>query len=462
MGIRTLLFLSLLAFIYGCKSIQPEAPTESVLTIPKINQPASIISVPITIALKPYFDEIEAEIPFIMDGGENNCSGVSYTYHMERDSIRYKGYGKTLDYKVLAKYGLQLNYCPSCTYLFDDEGTCVIPRVHASCGVGEKLRDIEIGYTSSIAINKNWEFVSTTKLNKIDPKDPCKVTFVKYDATDLLVDELRPLLKGYEKDIDSSLQSVNLKETIQEVWNSIEEPFDLEGYGYLYLNPNAIALDKLTFDDKEVQVNLQMELHPKGTLVKDTNYLTPVPNLSEYKSSGGFELTIDIGAPYDSLNKILQKELVGKVIELDKRIVRFENVKVHSTQDQRLNIEVEISGTKKGTLFFTGTPVFHSITQEISIPDLTFDVKTRSVLLKSAKWLFSDRIEKELRKAATFNFTQQLEDIKSTLSKELNSEIEPGVFLNGNIHHLEILDIYPFTHQLYIRLRTKGELSLKM
>lgn len=221
-------------------------------------------------------------------------------------------------------------------------------------------------------------------------------------------------------------------------------------------------MDKIQFKKDKAILNVNLELLPKINL--DTNELKrkPLPNLSSFKPQNGFELTLDIQAKYDSIDKILKRELNGQTFEIEKKLVKFEDVSIFSTEDQKINIALKISGSANGTLYFTGTPVFHSITQELSIPDLTFNIKTRNALLKSAKWLFSEKIEKKLQEACKFDLTQQLLTLQHDIEAELNQEITDGIKMYGKLDKLEILDIYPFTSQLYVRVRTKGELKISM
>ena len=452
-------FTSLIFF--GCSTIKTSEPLVSVREIPLIVQPKSTLNLPISINLRTYFEDVEKSIPKKMEGDETFCEGVSYSYKLNRSPIKFSGKLNELSYDIPCEYALKLNYCPTCHGLFSDS-SCVVPRVYASCGVGEAMRKMEVGYTSKIGISKQWKFTSSTSLRKINAIDPCKVTFVNYNATDELIEEVTETLEDLEKDIDNAIEDIELKASIQKVWNSLNEPFNLNGYGFLHLNPQKIALDKINFEKQLAKVNLNLELFPKLNFQSLAPPVSTLPTLSDYQEQDGYELLIDIEAQYDSLNTLLRSQLVGKEMLVQGRKVIFDDVKIHSTKDQLINFAVTISGSKKGILYLEGTPVFHSITQEISIPDLKFDVKTRSVLLKSAKWLFNSKIEDKIRAASQFSLKSQLATLKKTIEKELNSEIQPGIQLLGKVNDIEIQDIYPFTHQLYIRVKMIGKMEIKM
>lgn len=447
--------------VSGCKSIKTESPESQLEVVPKIIQETSYVHLPIEINLKPHYNEIEKSIPKTFQGDEQNCSGVSYSYTMNRMPISFSAKGNEVQFDVKCSYALNLNYCPSCVEVFGSEG-CVIPRVYASCGVGQPLRKMEVGFTSQLGIKPNWSFSSKTNVRKVAAIDPCKVTFVNYDATEELIEEVTNSLKKLEPEIDKSIQDVDLKSSVEEAWQAIIQPIDLNGYGLLYLNPQKIALDDLFFKNDSALVNLNLALQPKISLSPLDTPAKKLPELSEYQKADGFDLFIDIEANYDSLNALVKKEVIGKTFTYNKKTIILTDFKIHSTRNERINFAVTIDGSKKGILYLEGTPKFDSKTQQISIPDLVFDIKTKNAILKSAKWIFNAKIEEKLRAAAVFDLKPQLEEMKMLIEQELNTELHPGVHLTGKLSKLEIDHIYPFTHQLFLRVKVRGKLGIKM
>lgn len=462
MRLQPFTYIAIVLLFTQCKTIKTAEPEIAIQDIPLIVQPISTVNIPLSINLAPQLKDVEKSIPKKLDGEEIMCEGVSYSYSINRFPVKFSGKNDVLSYSVPCEYALRLNYCPSCTDLFTAQGSCVTPRVYASCGVGEPMRKLEISYSSKIGIDKNWKLTAQTSLSKVNAVDPCKVTFMNYDATDDLLKEVKTTLKELEKDIDQSISEIDLQPVMQDVWNAMHEPMNLEGYGFLYLNPKKVALGKIHFDKTTANINLNLSLQPKLNFESPISEPVKLPSLSNYKSGEGYELIVDIEANYDSLNTLFQSNIVGQEMVYQGKKIIFEDVKIHSTKNQKLNIALTISGAKKGILYFEGTPVFHSLTQEIAIPDLTFDIKTRSALLKSAKWLFNSKIEEKLREATHFDLKPQLKELSQLLQNELNTEIDKGVFLSGTVKSTEILDIYPFTEQLYLRIKLTGKLALAM
>ena len=205
-----------------------------------------------------------------------------------------------------------------------------------------------------------------------------------------------------------------------------------------------------------------MVLSPTLTTTKLDYKPITLPKLSDVKQSKGFNITLDVFSTYDSLSKILTSELKGKEIMLKKKKVIFESIDVFGASNNQLNLKIGFSGSKKGTLYLVGTPNFNEETQTISFPDMTFDVKTKSALLKSAKWLFSDKITDVLRKSSTVDLHPHLKNVQQMMEKQLNIKLEQGVILKGSITQISMKGIYPNKESLILRVNTTGNLELEM
>lgn len=462
---RSIFYLALLAIfsLSSCGSIAPEAPDTVVDELPIPEQEESSISIPIKIDLRPYLAMTEKALPKTFKDNFEQCDGVSYSYKFDREPISFKGTGTELNFEVDGKYLLKLNYCPECTSLFNDKGNCIIPRIYASCGVGEPMRKVTVGYTTTFSITPDFKFKSNTSLKKFETPDACEITVFKYDATSLLRKEVTKVLKDLENDIDKQIAAIDIRSSIAEAWKSLSDPLSMNGYGYLMLTPTSISLGKVRFDGKDALVDLHLTAKPKVVSSVPSNVTaSSLPKLSNHKNSNGFDIALDIISNYDSLSAIFTREIKDQKVVIKNNEVIFNQVKVYGANKNQLNIEVTFSGKKKGVLYLTGTPVFDTEKQIISFPDLQFDIRTKSALLKSAKWLFSDKITEMMRENSTFDLKPQLDEMKKMLEEELNTDIADGVKLKAAVQSLKLTGIYPASDKLILRVSTKGTLKLFM
>lgn len=454
------LLCTTLIFLSACAEIKPVEPTIQITKPGPAQQEASIIDVPIQVDLKPYFKQADAAVPNKFTGKEDHCEGTSYSYVFERNPIEFSGKGNNLQFDIEGKYSLKVNYCPSCTDVFDSKGTCVIPRLYASCGVGEPMRKISISYNSSFELLPNYQLKSFTKLKEIKPLSKCEVTVFKYDATEDLVKEVKKALKDMAGDIDKKVSETQIKNEIDKAWKTMSKPMKIDKYGYLYIQPDKISVSNFQLNGSLLNFNIAMEAFPKVELTKNTTEPKPLPNLSNYLKKDGFNIQLDVIGNYDSLSRLLSSELKGKEIDIKKNKVIIDSAKIFGAANQQLSFAISFSGKRKGTLYLIGTPTFDNVKQQISFPDLTFDLETKNALLKSGKWLFNDKITQSIRGFATYNLKTILDESAIKLEKELNRKIDEKTAIEGKMSNLRVEAIYPMNKELLIRTNLSGSIKL--
>jgi len=452
-----------LGILSSCGSINPEAPeidVKETLQIPA--QPVSIVKVPVKIDLAPYFSETNKAVPTEFKGGDHPCDGVAFDYYFKRKPIKFEGNGSYLNYSVNGSYWMKMSYCPQCISVFGSTPECISSRIKFSCGIGEPMRKMRVAFRSKIGVSDQYRLTSSTKLKEVKAISPCKVTLFNFDATGTLEKEVKKALKSVEKDIDKAIEDIDLRPDMELTWNAIEAPIDLDGYGYMFLNPKQVGMSSIRYKGDTAYLDAYLQAYPEVRLDTLGVKRSSLPNLSEIKVNDGFDVKMDITAQYDSLSNILTRDIKGMETDVKGNKVIFGDVEIHGAADHRLHIKVDFSGKKKGSIYLTGTPSFDAKKQRISFPDLEFDVKTKSALIKSAKWLFDKKITNMLRDAANMELSEYLDEFKGTVDASLNGEVDTGVMMNGAVDDIKIDFIYPREDALFMRISSKGKLGIKM
>lgn len=461
--IISIVFLPLIS----CKTISPVSPEIVVGKYTPPVQEVSVFSIPITMEMKSYFKEADDAVPFEFKGKEQQCEGVSYDYKFVRNPIKIEGKaGKTstidVGIEIDGKYALNINYCAKCTDLFSSTSSCITPRIYASCGVGEPMRKIKVEYNTKIDLKNDFTLDSKTKLVDVIPKDKCEITVFNYNATDKLVKEVKGALSDLSKTIDTEIKSLEIKKDVETIWKTINTPNQIDEFGFLFFNPQNIGVEKLSLTGTKLNFNVLIEAYPKVTLNQEIYKEKPLPNLSKINSSDGFKLNLDLIANYDSLSSIINKQLNGKVIEIKSNKIQLGKSKIYGVSNQQLSIEVEFSGSKSGKLFFLGTPAFNDSLQEISFPDLSFELETKNALLRSAKWMFNDKITKKIRELTKFNMSSILEDSRKKIELEMNKNLDANISLSGNLTHVRVKRVFPDKENLIIQTNLIGNLFVNI
>lgn len=468
-GVNFLYFIVLTFFstliLTSCKTISPVTPEIKVGTYTPPVQEVSLLSIPVEMEMKSYFNDADKSVPYEFSGSQQQCEDVSYAYKFVRNPIRIKGNpGKAdplvVDIEIDGSYSLNLNYCVKCSDLFSDSPICLTPRIYASCGVGEPMRRIKVEYETAIELKPDFTLDARTKLKEVSPQDKCQITVFSYDATSQVVKEVKGALKDVGKEIDKGIEELGIRKEIDKIWKGFVLPINLYGYGFLHINPEKIGVGKLRLLGTRLSFETIIEAYPFISSVKNPNPVKSLPDLSDIRHDEGFNINLDLLADYDSLSAILNRELSGKTIRIKRNKIIFKEAKIHGAANQQLNIEMTFGGSKSGKLFFVGTPRFNDSLQEISFPDLSFELETKNALLRSARWLFNDKITAMMREHTRFNVTEILTDAAQKLETQLNRKIDQNITLKGKMTTVRVKNIFPDLDKLIIQANLQGLLNV--
>ncbi len=445
----------------ACKQIAPLAPANEVAVIPPIEQPVSHIIVPVELSLTNYFKQIDESVDQEFNGGEQQCEGVSYNYHFQRKPIKFSANNKKISYDVAGEYWIKMSYCPKCTDIFSSKPSCISPRIPFSCGINEPMRKMELQYSTSIGINEKYQLVGQTKLEKLEAKDPCEVSVFQYDATDILLKEVKKALTNLTVDIDKEIGKYSFKKEAESAWKSANQTIAFSPYGYLHIQPIALVLETPHFEKDNLLTTVCIDARPIFSSDPTTKLSSPLPPLKQVSSfpTDEFDLIMDLRLNYDSLSHVLQSLYGKKELLIKNRKVIIDSVAITGAAKNQLNIALRFSGYKKGYLYLTGTPTFDEATQTISITSLDYDLATKHVLLKTAKWLFNDRILTALQDATLHDLTPQLEQLKEVINSNFHYTYAPFV-VKGKVNHLAVSSIFPDEKELIIRVLSTGKVKV--
>lgn len=446
--------------VTACKSIEPTVPQNSVKPIPPLVPEVSNVSIPIEIDLKTYLNDAEKSLPKSFSGKNEQCEGLSTSYYFTREKINFKGSGNAMSYSVNGALKLKLNYCPKCQYLLDEKGSCVIPRVYLSCGDDEPMRRFTLDYSTSIKVGSDYTFNTSTSLKKFQLLDPCQMTIANIDVTSDVEKEIKKQLVGLQSEIDKQFKAIDIKSSAKEAWDLLQDPNLVPGYGYLNLNPSSLALGDIKLVDKKATLGLSIDISPSFTTEKPVVNKLSLPVLGSSTKSSGLNFGLDVVLSYDSLTSFVRQSFVGQIFEVKRKKIKVDDIQVSGSKDNRIVLKTTISGSKKGTIYLLAQPVLNDSLKRMELRNVDFDVETKSLLMKSAKWFFNSKIIDLIEKNGNFDYTSMVEDMKTEVNNSLNQEISKGVKMNGAINSIELKQLYYTTSHLVLRARLSGNLKL--
>ena len=461
--IRIISFLIL--GLYSCKTITIELPVPDLKVIAEISAPEpSFLSLQTELALKPYLTEADQSLDQKFNGEQQQCEGISYKYHFERGPLDFEFKNNEVRCDISGKFDLSLNYCPTCQYVFGGE-RCMTPRIFASCGVNEPKRKVMISYKSQVEITPDFNLKSQTKLHSFALIDPCKITFIKYDATATIEKEVKTSLVQLEKEIDKQLASTPMRSTMKDVWKSLQDPILVAPYGYFYLRPSQIGIDDLVLknEGQKAVFTTQITAQPLfSTNALNMPYARLPQNTPRAGASNESVFNLRTVATYDSINHFISRDFDTQQIYItNNKYINIDHVKILGPQGERLMLSVQFSGKKKGTLYLVVQPYIDQ-QQHLKVREVDYELRTKSVLLHSAKWILSSKLKEQLTAKIDADMSPILAETKTAIEQQINGEITKGVWLSGKIEELSVQNLILTTGHLVIDSRLTGRLKLKI
>jgi hypothetical protein len=452
-----------LPFLCAVLAVAGQSKTSAGIKIDSL--PESQIDIPIQVNLQPIYKLAEKNVdtvftsPGYPDGWVQSDCATRYKYHFRRSPLQMSMNGTTLNLAFTGFYQItgSTRVCAGKTVISPWTPPC-------RCGFDEGERKVNISFTSNFKLHSNYVLDNNIVRNEPKAVDKCTVCFWGQDITKEVLKGLKEELDASKKAMDSIYSRINLKPYMQQAWNMLSEPYTIPGIGYFALNPKRLRMQTINAKNDMLNINIGISASPVVSLVRPATEVTRVPNLSSSSNPGGFNIFLEAALQYDSLSKVLSTYLLHKRFDVTEGIIKkhiiVENVVVSSDTTGNLEIQLDFSGSFSGTAFLNGKPVYNPEKKAIEIQEMDYDLKTKSLLLKTAKWLFNKRIINELKKYTFFDLSQYYDTASRSLNTWLNREWKKGIQGSGAVMDLKLTDLYALPEHLLIRSNCVGKLSV--
>lgn len=455
----TAVFLLLTAPVFGQKGLSDSA--RRVLD----SLPESDIDIPITINLRPMYALAEKKVdtafasPGWPAGWVQPECGTRYKYHMRRSPLRFGAAGTSFNLQFTGYYKI-IGSSRACV-----KGTVLSPWTpECSCGVSESERRVVIGFGASFALQPDYRLLTRIVRPEPQPLDKCTVCFWGQDVTSTVIDGIRAKLDASKKELEDSFGVVNLRPYLQQAWNKLSTVYAIPGAGYFSLHPKRLRMENISAKNDLLNISIGISATPVVSLARPAEAGTAVPNLSNAAHPGGFNIYLEAALQYDSLSTVLNQYMLHKRFDiadgLFKKYVVVEGVKVSSDTTGNLRFQLDFSGSFVGTAVFIGKPYYDPAKKTIEVQELEYDLQTKNLLLKGAKWLFSKKITSELKQYTTFPMQPYYDSAAKTINEWLNKEWTKGIRGNGAVSDLKITGLWALPDHLKIRTNCAGKLAV--
>ena len=336
------------------------------------------------------------------------------------------------------------------------------PWISGSCGFGnEPLRKVDLGITSVLEMLPRHQLRTTTRLSKLNPLDKCQVSLLQTDVTAEVMDSIRVSVESYCTTFDQFVQGIN-DFTVLDKWRKSSSPvLPIMKYGFLNLNPTYFRMGKFNYNRDTLYFSVGF--HGKPAFASDSLALvtpSPLPVLISMDQPAGIATYLHAAYDYKFLSALLNDSLRNRPFEVDGKTFLIRNVALAGTADNKIQVEVAFDGYKKGTLRLSGMPVLDTATQVLSMPDISFSLDSRDMLLNIAKGLFRKKIMKQLKDQSVFDIAALIEKHKESIAARLNQPVNTWLQTRGDLQSLRIIGLLPRKDVIELQVYIQGSLTL--
>lgn len=427
--------------------------------------PESDIDIPIQINLHSIYTLAERKVDtaftspnYPNDWIQSDCS-TRYKYHMRRSPLRFSAAGTAFNLSFTGYYRIHgsTRVCVGGAVLSPWTPEC-------ACGVSESERRINIGFGANFQLQPN--LILNTKIVRPEPQaiDKCTVCFWGQDITKTVLDGMRKQLDASKKTMEDSYGAVDLRPYMQQAWDKLSAVYSIPGAGYFALHPKRLRMENIAASNDMLNISIGISATPVVSLIRPDAPQTAVPDLSRNNNPAGFNIYLEAALQYDSLSQVLNSYLLHKRFDVSEGLfakhIVVEDTKVSADEQGNMVIKIQFSGSFNGTAILLGKPSYDAATRTIEIKDMQYDLQTKNVLLKTAKWLFSSKITSELKKYTKFDMSTYYETASKAINEWLNKEWTKGIRGSGEVSDLRLTGVYALKDHLLIRTNCAGKLAV--
>jgi len=334
----------------------------------------------------------------------------------------------------------------------------------------EATGSIALTYKTTISMDKNWKLVAKTTSSGYQWLDTPKLNVigVTVPVTPIANLALSRCDKLISDQIDKTLaESIDMKKYVSQAWSEIQKPIQVNAANDLWIRitPRDINVAPFTTTGNKLNlaIALSAEIESFMGAKPEANALVALPAF-KFVNHPVQQFSLNVGADvtFAKISEMAKKELLNKTFTEGTKTITITDLSIFGNEGRAVFV-ADVTGSFKGRIYFTGNLVYNPTKLAVEISEPQFDVKTQSVLLKSASWLMHGLILKKIVPYLTYPVKDNLEKVKIQVNTMLNNyPIYNGVTLQGKLNNLSVLSLSLVPGAVRIQANVKGNVALKV
>lgn len=453
---------AIIAFMAACGSAKQTAvtPTETPSRLlPPL--PESRIEIPVKVYMRPLLSLMDSitSREFTNDQWPNytqSSCDYRYKYRFVRSPFQISCANNKVSIRFRGNYQIAGSRC---VCAFDKQ---VTPWASGSCGFGsEPLRRVDVAISSTLSLLPNHQVTTATRLESLQALDKCQVTIMNNDMTATVMDSIKVSVNSYCSTFDQFVQALNNHELLQRWRSKGSQVMPVSSYGYLNLNPSLLRIGRFNIIKDTLYFSLAYYGNPQFS--SDSQRLVtnqPLPYIQTADTKGGIATYLDAVYEYKFFNQLLNDSLRDKPFDVEGRTFVIKDVQIGGTNEGKIRVDVAFSGSRKGVLHISGTPLLDTATQVLSMPDVRFSLDTKDMLMNIAKGLFRKRIMKQLKDQAVLDIAALISRNKAAIEARMNQPVTPWMSTAGTLQEIRLVGLLPQKDYIQVQAFIRANIAL--
>lgn len=422
---------------------------------------ASVIDARVTYNLAAAVESLESAVPRSFGDIEKRLPAgrndrVNLAFALARSPFEVRLEGQALSLSTVVEYEGRIWYRPP-----------IGPELSAGCGNGAAPRPrIRATLVSLPRLTPDWQIRTRTRVVRLEPfskepRDRCRLTMLRLDETNRVIDGTREMLDRNLLLFDRAVSRWPARPKFARLWRLLQRPIRLADNVYLEINPYAAQLGPAGADQDTASVLLRLIASPQVVTGARPDSVRPLPKLqTENSISHLAHVTVEASFTYPVASTLLRHALVGRSIVQAGHRLKIRDVELTGIGGGRVALGLTLAGRVRGRLYFTGTPSLDSFRHEVSVPDLDYDVGTSQLLVRGFGWLQGVEIRDFLRERARLPDSTVIGRLRWLAESGMNRTLAPGVALHGRIHDARGTSVRATRREVRVRAVADAEFTL--
>lgn len=462
----------------------------------KLDTQTSSIVVPVALPLADIQKEVNAAVPsplYTVNENRDNCVPPKW---VEMCILPRPWGGCAQNLKTKISPGIDCNLSGAVTLRgpisVGGSGTTLTLAVPVNASVTAKGRgeigknfqqtagaDANLTANLNFDIDEDWQAkVDINIANHWDDPPHVWILGGKISFADKIDPKINDLIADLKKRLPKMLGDLKLKEKVQQQWTKGFEPIQVQGAPEIWLtfSPQKVGYSGFRIQDGALTAAFMLggtvETHLGAKPRAQTP--SPLPKLARDLPAPGFNFSLALSADYTALVNQAKRELkIGETQEFDvnnvgKVKVTFNDVTMYQTEGTALAVGLtldvqpphEILATK-GTVWLVTKFGVDNEKLTIFPSNLTVYVKSNNVSVDLLTSLIGlSPINDALRKALTYDFSNQKQKLIEQVDASLNRQLTPDIYLEGHLDDMKIDSAAAGETALAAVVNAKGKLAL--